>query len=141
MPLAPNDIRRIQSPSWADVALSRADVDFDPATLSAIHDANELLLDVIHSAVVDYLTDPQLCFDDDNFPSTVALTGEYYVSCTSHIWHAGVRAFHVATSCNCLGASPGPRSPDDYLGLEVHLQWLPESRSFISWRNTDSSVI
>ena len=112
-----------------------------PNVLTAIRASNDKLLAAIRAAVVEYLTDPQLCFDDDNFPSTRALTGEYYISATAYIWHADHSAFHVAVMTNFLGASVGPQSPDDYLGLEVHLQCLPDSQAFVSWRNTDSSAI
>ena len=141
MPLAEQDVRRIEPPHWASVSPNHTDDAFDSDVLAAIIASNDKLLAATHAAVVDYLTDPQLCFDDDNFPSTKALTGEYYISGTSHLWHAEHSAFHVAVMANFVGTSPGPRSPDDYLGLEVHLQWLPDSQSFVSWRNTDSSVI
>ena len=141
MPLPAQDVRRIEPPDWADVSPDRTDDAFDLGALTVIRESNDKLLAAIHAAVVEYLTDPELCFDDDNFPSTLALTGQYYVSTVSHIWHADHSAFHIAAMTNFLGASPGPRSPDDYLGLEVHLQWMPDSQSFVSWRNTDSSVI
>ncbi|MCR9115798.1 MAG: hypothetical protein NXI22_02485 [bacterium] len=141
MPLAAQNVRCIEPPDWADVSPPRADDAFDPGVLVTIRDAHHKLLTATHAAVVEYLADPQLCFDDDNFPSTRTLTGDYYISATSHIWHADHSAFHVAVMTNFLGTSPGPQSPDDYLGLEVHLQWLPDSQSFVSWRNTDSSVI
>ena len=141
MPLDTQDVRRIEPPHWANISPPRADDDFDRAVLSAIDNAKDALLAAVHSALVKYLTDEQLCFDDDNFPSSLALTGEYYISGVSHIWHAEEQVFHVAAQTNFLGKSPGPRSADDYLGLEVHLQWLPENEAFVSWRNTDSSVI
>ena len=141
MPLATQDVRRIEPPKWADISPDRTDADFDPGVLNDIQASSDKLIAMVHTAVVDYLTNAQLCFDDDNFPSTLALTGDYYISTASYHWLADRSAYLVSVMTNFLGTSPGPRSPDDYLGLEVHLQWLPDSQSFVSWRNTDSSVI
>ncbi len=141
MPLAAKVIRLIEAPDWASVRTRSVDNDFDPVAFAAIQDARCFLMSAVRHEVIKYLSDPQLCFDDDNFPSTKRLNGDYYIGDESYIWHAEEEAFHISVMANFLGESLGPRSPDDYLSLEVHLQWLPCSASFVSWRNTDSSVI
>ena len=141
MPLTKTAIQCIDAPEWADVPDTSVDADFDAEAFKAIQAARDQLLAAVHDAVTEYLSDPDLCFDDDSFPTTQTLNGEYYLGRESYIRHADVDTFHVAVMARCLGASPGPRTPDDYLGLEVHLQWLPDARLFVSWRNTDSSVI
>ena len=139
MALKPQDVRRIEPPAWA--AVSPADDDFPSSALEAIRGADGLLLSRVHAELVEYLTDPQLCFDDENFPSTRELTGHYYLAEHPPWYHAEQGVLGVSVMARFVGGSNGERSPDDYLGLEVHLQWLPESAEFVLWRNTDSSVI
>jgi|GEM_PF-4349137 len=134
MPFTAEDIRRVGRPEWArDFAV---DVKIDPNVHRDILTARASLESSVHSAVVEYLTDSDLCFDDDMFPSTRELTGEYYLGDEWYVHHSGVDAFHCSVMARCLGTSHGSPPIDDHLGLEVHLRWLPDSQSFESWRNT-----
>jgi hypothetical protein len=135
MPLLAHQIHRIAAPAWAPPVAHASDVGDAVATELATHE--RALRQAVHEAVVAYLTDASLTFDDDTFPSTRHLTGRYYLARRSSR-RDGPHTVHVAVQVHCLGVLAGE---DDHLGLEVRLRWRPGSAIFERWRNTDSSAI
>ncbi|SMP80461.1 hypothetical protein SAMN06265222_1541 [Neorhodopirellula lusitana] len=140
MAFKPNDIKRIARPKWTREFI--VDVEIPQERFREIQSARADLESAVHESVVDYLTEPDICFDDDNFPSTRQMNGEYYLGDEWYVHHADTDVYHCSVMARCLAVSAGERPLDDYLGLEVHLRWVPGNGSFDkSWGSVDSSAI
>lgn len=135
------DINRIDAPDWARTPEVSFYDGFNLSDYEHIQQCRESLLDSVHTAVTEYICDDQLTFDDENFPSRAILTGDYYLSDEAYNMHVGPVVYHISVQSHFLGRQSPDSDPDDYLGLEVHLQWDPEKGTFSEYRNTDSSVI
>lgn len=136
----PDEIKRIARPAWTREFT--VDVKIPQKHYREIQAARTELESAVHESVIGYMTQPELCFDDDNFPSTRKMNGQYYLGDEWYVYHVDMDVYHCSVMARCLAKSPGKRSLDDYLGLEVHLRWMPKTRLFdTSWRDVDSSVI
>jgi hypothetical protein len=105
--------------------------------------ARGALLSAVHAEVSAYLSDRGLVFEGpQEFPSTHRLTGDYYIGDQRFDIDPETGRCRVSVRARCLAHSlPGEPHPDDYLGLEVWLDFNPELRVFTVSRNTDSSSI
>jgi len=114
-----------------------------PDVQAQLESAREAMLAAAHAEVSAYVSDPTLTFSPpDQFPSTQRLTGDYYISDECYTTDSASGRHRVSILARCLAHPlPAQSEPDDYLGLEVWLEWHPESTSFSVFRNTDSSVI
>lgn len=93
----------------------------------------EKIISLVHIEVEQYLNNPSLTFNDETFPSTKVLSGEYYIGGIEKI--NGNNKLRVCVRClgyNVLGKL------DDYLGLDI---WLDIANGYNVYRNTDASVI
>jgi len=105
--------------------------------------ANEALLSAVDTEVSAYLSDPELVFDSsEDFPSTQRLTGDYYIGDLHYDLDPDTARHRVSVLVRCLAQPlPDQSHPDDYLGLEIWLEFAPDQPIFSVYRNTDSSVI
>jgi hypothetical protein len=136
------NINRINPPSWAHPSRVRSD-GVSSEVLARLQAAREALLSAVHTEVSAYLSDPQLVFDSaDDFPSRRRLTGDYYLGDHHYDVDPETGRCRISVMARFL-AHPLPTQshPEDYLGLEVWLYFIPDSQGFSVCRNTDSSVI
>ncbi|MEW9095335.1 MAG: hypothetical protein AB2417_09665 [Clostridiaceae bacterium] len=101
------------------------------------------IMKIVVKEITEYLEDESACNDDLHmFPRRCEMTGEWYVGGIAlreengRIWGSVFTRF--------LGYYPHPsvRMPiDDYLGLEVWIEYDPEHKKFIFDGGLDSSSI
>jgi len=133
---------RIESPAWARTRRVSFE-DVNAADQEAIEQRRNLVLAMVHSAVEDYVNDPEVCFEDheDYFPKRSRLTGEYYVEREFYKYREDKARFQIMIMCHCLeGPKAGVDRDDDYLGLDVWLNCEPGTWN-LSWSTTNSSSI
>lgn len=105
--------------------------------------AREALFSAVHAEVCNYLSNPDLVsVSADDFPSTQRLTGDYYIGDLHYDVDRDTGRYRVSVMVRCLGHPLSAHShPEDYLGLELWLEFAPDRQVFSLCRNTDSSVI
>ena len=141
----------IPAPQWASPPEKSVDLAFDEENLQAALAQRESIVAVVQHAVQSYIDDSSLAFDtEEGFPSKKKLTGEYYIG-DEHYWvnHepwfnriGRTREFRFSFCVRCLERLWHPNQIDqDYLGLEVHFDWLPDTKTFQHHGDVDSSVI
>lgn len=132
----------IDPPAWAqERRIDRDEV--SDIVYEAIQSARDSLLTTVRSELNAYFSDPSLVFEsDDEFPSHRLLTGDYYWGDESYHVEPQSGAIFVSVMANFLAHPlPSQSAPDDYLRLQVWLEWHGDSGTFSIWRNTDSSAI
>ncbi|MGC4118453.1 MAG: hypothetical protein QM765_28640 [Myxococcales bacterium] len=125
---------------WEDVMAERPEIEAHRAEMLAI----------VHKEVEEYVNNPSLCCDArDFFPKPSALTGEYYIARESY-FHPDADYdpqpdpwIQIGVMTKFLGSSQTPEGVKvhDYLGLQVWLRWTPKTKTFVIFRNTDSSSV
>ena len=143
---------RIPAPSWARPFERSVDTRFGELELSRVLAQHEAAMAVVQKAVQDYIDDRTLTVDNDalGFPSRDRLTREYYIGEESYgvndePWFQRVgrtRQYHFSVFACCLEHLRHANQTDqDYLGLEVHFRWLPDTGTFRYDGDVDSSSI
>jgi len=80
--------------------------------------------------------------EDDSFPSSSKMTGEYYIGDESYCAHVGPVWIQIGIQTRFLEKQWRDDQKDfDYLGLEVWIRCVPDDWLFTIFRNTDSSSI
>ena len=140
------------APTWAYPFFRSADDAFGEENLKLALDQRDAILAVVHGAVQHYIDHPSLTFEkaEEGFPSRDRLTGEYYISHESYKvddepWFPKVgrqREYRFSFMVHCLEHLWHENQVDqDYLGLEVHFDWIPDEAAFRYNGDVDSSVI
>jgi hypothetical protein len=142
----------IVPPAWAPSFDRSVDRQFGDDNLKSVLSQRATIMAVVHQAVQDYIDDPSLTCDSqsEGFPSRDKLTGKYYIG-SEHYWvndepwfsRVGrTREYRFSFEVRCLEHLCRPNQKDqDYLGLEVHFNWNPETAIFQYHGDVDSSVI
>ena len=119
-------------------------MDFDHPELKQLYEVHkDEIMTIVKAGIAGYLSDEAVCNDEEGmFPRSCEMTGEWYVGDIflteedGRIWGSVLTRF--------LGLYPGlcARMPvDDYLGLEVWVEYDRENRKFIFDGSIDSSSI
>lgn len=135
-------INCIDRPSWArERTIDREEI--SDIVYEAIQSARESLVSTVRSELDSYISNSSLVFEpEDEFPSHRRLTGDYYWGDESyHVDSQSGSIYLSVMACFLAHPLPSQSVPDDYLGLQVWLEWHGDSGAFSIWRNTDSSVI
>lgn len=143
---------RIPAPSWARPFERSVDARFGELELSRVLAQHEAVMAVVERVVQDYIDDRTLTVDNDalGFPSRDRLTREYYIGEESYgvndePWFQRVGRtcqYHFSVFACCLEHLRHANQTDqDYLDLEVHFRWLPDTGTFRYDGDVDSSSI
>ena len=147
-------LRLISHPPWASPFSRSADEKFGADNLQLALAQREAILAAVHQAVQAYLDDRSLTSGSAvcGFPALEMLTGEYYIASESYRvndepWFPRVgrsKEYRLSFLVHCLGRHSHPHetaSDQDYLGLDVHFDWLPDRGTFAYHGDIDSSVL
>ncbi|MDR0672570.1 MAG: hypothetical protein LBF93_02660 [Zoogloeaceae bacterium] len=145
-------MRLISTPAWAKPFRRSIDPRFGEDEVQRVLLHHDAILMTVQEAVRKYVEDPALTFDTraEGFPSRDRLSGEYYIAGESYLlqdepWFQKIGrkpGCRFSVLVHCLETCPGGNSEDrDYLGLEIHFAWLPETGAFAYLGDIDSSSI
>ena len=133
----------IDVPKWA----RKPDIRLHKMTLSvyeSIQPHREIILDLVHKEVLDYLNTEDLVYDgdEDGFPHLQEMTGEYYIGDESYEMHVGPPWIQIGIETRFLEKKwCDGQTEVDYLSLHVWIKCDPKSWKFEINGNTDSAVI
>lgn len=137
---------RVPPPSWSPTdPLNLAD-DFEQADYANIVKLRDEINAEIDRAVQRYIDETG---EDDSFPELHRMTGEFYLRSESYyvVWHEWFkkigrpREVRFSFFICCLEQERSEQIADrDYLGLDVHFCWHPDTQTY-EWTATDSSSI
>jgi hypothetical protein len=142
----------IAPPAWARPFHRSVDKAFGDENLNLIQAHRDAILAIVHQAVQSYIDNPLLTWDteEQGFPARDRLTGEYYLGAEHYRvndepWFARVgrqREHRFSFEACCLERVwHENQQGQDYLGLEVHFDWLPDAGTFRFDGDVDSAVI
>jgi hypothetical protein len=142
----------IDRPAWAHPFERSVDQEFGEENWARALALREAIMAIVQQATQDYIDDPLLTSDkaEQGFPSRDKLTGEYYISHESYWvndepWFPKVgrqREYRFSFMVHCLEHLWHENQvSQDYLGLDVHFDWIPEEATFRFHGDVDSSVI
>jgi hypothetical protein len=147
-------MRLIPHPPWAHPFSRSVDERFGDDHLQPALAQRESILNEVHQAVQAYIDDRSLTFDTaaEGFPARDRLTGEYYIASEHyHVndepWFPRVgrsKEYRISILVHCLEHLSHPHetvSDQDYLGLDIHFDWLPDRGTFAYHGDIDSSSI
>lgn len=137
---------RIDIPTWAQPFELDIEVDFAQTEYQKIVLQRDYVLGLVQLAVQNYVDENQ---HDKKF-SLKNLNGDFYIQSESYRLYTPSECpketnpplehwFSVMT--HCLEHKRFEHPNQDYLGLEVHLQWRPDDMSIIHYGDVDSSSI
>ena len=145
-------MKLIEIPAWAFAFNQTVDDDFGEEEFQKVQNVRGEILSTIKNAIQGYIEDDSLAFnlESDGFPARERLSREYYIGSENYWvndepWFQNVgrkREYRFSFEIRCLEHLRDEEQKDqDYLGLEVHFDWDPNSGTFTFHGDIDSSVI
>jgi hypothetical protein len=103
------------------------------ADYDRVQKCREALLEAHHRAVLEYIARCALD-EDDLFPYRGALSGDYYLEGRESYYRQDGE-LRISIQARCLGVRPhhSRNKPRDYLGIDIVLQFHPETGTFTTF--------
>ena len=142
----------IYPPKWARKSIITIDPRFALSEYQRVASKRTVLLAIVQDAIQAYINDTILTCETnkEGFPARDRLTGQYYIGSesfhcqelTPNTKKVNALQYNISIMARCLEKIWSPNQIDqDYLGLEVHLEWLPEKAQLAFYGDVDSSSI
>jgi hypothetical protein len=135
-------MRRIATPEYAPAIEIDVNPAFGEEEYRRVMEQRDWILHTFDMAVQTYI-DEYAYAEPEEFPSLTRLNGEYYIGREGYWvideeWRVKEHRFSIMAHCL---EHRHLIEDQDYLGLEVHFTWLPESGEILYQGDVDSSSI